>query len=135
MVAASDSIAMSASTLSMSACSLSSFPNALRCAGVVRRLCHGLSHERGRADDAVKPRVIDHLDDGAHSSPLLPDHLGPRVHQLDLRGSVGPVAELVFESLDVEAVEGAVRQDARQEEARQPAGRLGKYEKRIAHRR
>src|ERR1700687_4087415 len=94
-----------------------------------------LSHERGGADDAVESSVIDHLDDGAHSSSLLPDPHCPSVLQLDLRGCIRPVAELVLETLDVECVARAVRQDARQQTAREPARRLRKDEKCVTHRR
>ena len=57
----------------------------------------------------------------------------PRFAQLDLRGGVRAVPELVLQPLDVEAVPRAVRQHAREHEAREAAGRLREDEKRVAH--
>ncbi len=64
-MAASDSTARSASTLTIRGWSASSFPKVDRWRGVPGGLGHPLAHDRGRAQDAVEPGVVDHLDDGA----------------------------------------------------------------------
>ncbi len=51
---------------------------------MMRRLRHRLAHERRRADDAIEARVVDHVDDRPHPSPLLADHQRPRAVEQDL---------------------------------------------------
>jgi hypothetical protein len=103
--------------------------------GVVRRLLHAGSHEGGRAEDAVEPRAVDHLDDRRHATALLAHEARPGTLQLDLGRGIRAVAELVFEPLDAEPVARAVGEDARQEEAAEPGPRLGEHEEGVAHRR
>src|SRR3954468_11663796 len=84
---------------------------------------------------AVEASVIDHFDDRRDAATLLADEPRPRPAELHLRRGVGPVAELVLQSLKVNAVALAVRGEPRHEEARQPAGSLRKHQERVAHRR
>ena len=77
----------------------------------------------------------DHLDDRADAASLLADAARPGTVEADLGGSVGTVAELVLEPVDVERVALAVGQDARDEVAGEPAGSLRGDEERVAHRR
>lgn len=104
-------------------------------AGVVDGLVQPPAHPARRADDAVHPGHVDHLDDGAHAAPLLPDAPGDRAVVLDLGGGVGAVAELVLEPLQVHAVALPAGQDARQEEAGEPSRGLRQDEEDVAHRR
>ena len=62
-VAASDSIARSASTFRISGCSASSLPKALRCRAWCTACASAPAHPGRRADQAVEPRVVDHPDD------------------------------------------------------------------------
>src|SRR5439155_18587586 len=87
---------------------------------VVSRLRDSVAHSRGRADDAVEARVIDHLDDRPDPAPLLPDQLRPGAAELDLAGGIRAIAELVLQPLEEKLVAGSVRKDAREQEARQP---------------
>ena len=134
-VAASDSMQRSASTFCISGWSTSSLPNAERCAAWWVACATPCAHARGRAEHAVEARVVDHLDDRRHAAALLADHPRPGAVELDLAGGVGAVAELVLQALDAEAVAAAVGQDARQQEARQPAVGLREHQERVAHRR
>ena len=102
---------------------------------VMRCLLHRRAHRRGRPEHAVEARVVDHLDDRRHTASLLADEPRPRGLELDLARRVRAVAELVLQPLDVEAVARAVRQHARDEEAREAAFRLRQHEERVAHRR
>jgi len=102
--------------------------------GVVQGMGHPLAHDGGPTHAAVQPRVGHHLDDGGHASSLLTDQPGQRPVQLDLRGGVGAVAELVLEPLQVEGVARPVGEHAGNQEARQPAGSLGQHEEHVAHR-
>ena len=96
---------------------------------------HAGPHAGGAAHHAVEAGVVDHLDDGRHAAALLADHPRPGAPELDLARGVGAVAELVLQALDVESVAPAVGKDAREQEARQAARRLGQHEERVAHRR
>ena len=97
-------------------------------AGVVDRLGDAAPHPRGAADDAVQPRVRDHLDDRRHAAALLPQQPRGRRAELDLARGERARAELVLEPLELEA--GAALDD----EARQPARRLREDEEDVAHR-
>ena len=55
--------------------------------------------------------------------------------ELDLRGSVGAVAELVLEALQAERIDLPVRPKSRHQETGQPARRLRQHQERVAHRR
>src|SRR5487761_492486 len=126
MVVASDSMARSARTLRIKGSSMSR---------MVSRLRDGLAHQRRGADDAVEACVVDHLDDGPHSLPCFADQPRERAIKLDLARGVGAIAELVFQTLDVEGVAGAIGEDARQQEAGQAARSLGEHQEGVAHRR
>ena len=134
-VAASDSTQRSASTLRISGWSTSSVAERRAMRRVMRRLLDRHAHRGGRAEHAVEPRVVDHLDDRRHAASLLADEPRPRGVELDLARRVRAVAELVLEPLDVEAVARPVREHARDEEAREPAVGLREHEERVAHRR
>lgn len=89
----------------------------------------------GGAEHAVEPGHRHHVDDGAHTLALVTDEPGHGVVELGLAGRVGAVAELVLEPLDAEGVPASVRQHARNQEARQAAGRLGEHQEEVVHRR
>ena len=102
IVAASDSIARSASTFRISGWSISSLPNAERCAAWWIACATPARMPGGGAEHAVEPGVVDHLDDRRHAAALLADHPRPGAAELDLARGVRAVAELVLEPLDVE---------------------------------
>ena len=64
---------------------------------VPRRLGQRVAHQRRGAEHAVEPGGGDHLDDGADAAALVAEPLGQGAVELELRGGVGPVAELVLE--------------------------------------
>ena len=103
--------------------------------GVVDRLRGARAHPGGRAERAVEPGVVDHLDDRRHAAALLADQPRPGAAELDLAGGVRAVAELVLEPLDVDPVALAVGGEARHQEAGEPALGLGEDEEGVAHRR
>ena len=85
--------------------------------------------------------MADHLDDRRHAAAGLANHLRPGAEQLDLRGGVRAVAELVLQTLDVHRVARPVGQDARHQKAGQTLGGaigrlgLGEHEEDVGHRR
>ena len=95
----------------------------------MRRLLHRLPHSGRRAENAIEPRVDHHLDDCPDAAPLLADEPCARAAQLDLARRVRAVAELVLQPLDLEP------RPALEEEAREPAGRLGEHEEDVGLRR
>ena len=97
-------------------------------AGVVDRLGDAAPHRRRAADDAVQPRVRDHLDDRRDAAALLAQQPGRRAAELDLARGERARAELVLQALDLEA------RAALDDEAREPAGRLREHEEDVAHR-
>ena len=97
-------------------------------ARVVDRLGDAAPHRRRAADDAVQPRVRDHLDDRRHAAALLAQQPRGRAAELDLAGGERARAELVLEPLQLEA------RAALDDEAREPARRLGEDEEDGAHR-
>src|SRR5699024_4523931 len=110
------------------------FPERLTVLCVVQRVRDGGAHARRRTDDTIQPGAVDHLDDGAHPTPRFTDHVRHRVVVLQLGGGVGPVAELVLQTLDVQGVTAAVVQDPRYQETTEPLRCLGQGEEEIAHR-
>ena len=101
---------------------------------VVHRPRERLPDRRRRPQDAVEPRRRDHVQDCAYAAPRLPDRRRPRARELDLGTGVGPVAQLVLQSLDGEGVAGAVGQNARQQVAAEPVRPLGEDQEAVAHR-
>ena len=91
-----------------------------------------LTHAGGTAQGAVQSGQVDHLDDGRHAATLLPDQPGDRTVVFDLAGGVGMVAELVLQPLNEHPVAGAVGQHPGQEEATEPARRLGQDQEHVA---
>ena len=91
---------------------------------------HGATLQAGRAEHAVEPRVIDHLDDRLDAAAFLADEPCFRGAKLELGRRVGAVAELVLQPLDPEAL-----LTPRHEEAREAAGRLREHEEDVRHRR
>ena len=77
-VAASDSRARSASTLAISGWSTRQRAERRRWAACQVAWATPWRMIGGRAEDAVEPGVVDHLDDGPHASTLLADQLAPR---------------------------------------------------------
>ena len=72
--------------------------------GVMQRLHHGLAHHAGAAEHTIETRVGPHLENGGHAAPFLAQQPCPGIHELDLRGGIGAVAELVLQSLNEDAV-------------------------------
>ena len=58
-----------------------------------------------------------------------------RAVELDLGGGVRAVAELVLQALEAQRVDAAVGQEARHQEAGEPARRLRQHQERVRHRR
>ena len=132
---ASDSIARSASTLAISGWSASFRPKAVRwaawCAAIVTpaRIPVAVpSTQSSRVMFTISMMV-------RTPRPSSPTSQASGLVVLDLGRRVRPVAELVLQPLQVHAVPGAVRPDPGQQEAGQPAGRLGEHHEQVAHRR
>jgi hypothetical protein len=90
--------------------------------GMVGRLGDGAAHQPGRAEHAVEPGVVDHLDDRPDAAALFADELRERAVEFDLRRGVRAVAELVLQPLDVEPVARPSREHPREQVAREPGG-------------
>ena len=73
-------------------------------------------------EHAVEPGGGDHLDDRAHAAALVAEPLRPGAVELQLRGGVGAVAQLVLEPYDVQPVALAGREHPRHQEAVIPPG-------------
>ncbi len=134
-LAASESRQRSASTFWCSGCSASRRPKAARCAAwcvasaTARRMSAVEPSTQSRRVCATISMIV------ATPRPSSPSRAAQRVAELDLGRGVGAVAELVLEPPDVEAVAAPVREDARQHEAREPAGGVREHEEDVAHRR
>jgi hypothetical protein len=72
---------------------------------------------------------------GWHTAPLFADHPRQRAAEFDFAGGVGPVAEFVLQTLDIELVAGVVRAMTRQQKTGQAFFSLRQGQERIAHRR
>jgi hypothetical protein len=110
-------------------------PEGLTVPGVVRRLRERSADRRGRAQHAVQPGGVDHLDDRRHAAAGFADEPTGRPVELHLAGGVGPVAELVLEPLHPEDVAAAVGEHPGDEEAGDALLQLGEDEEQVAHRR
>src|SRR3984885_1663906 len=102
---------------------------------VVQSLNQGLAHHTGASRAAVEARKGAHLEDGRNAASLLAQKRRPRVHELDLGGGIGAIAEFVLQALDINAVKAAIGQAPRHEETRQAAAALREYQVSIALRR
>src|SRR3984957_13231553 len=102
---------------------------------VVQSLNQGLAHHTGASRAAVEARKGAYLEDGRNAASLLAQKRRPRVHELDLGGGIGAIAEFVLQALDINAVKAAVRQAPRHEETRQAAAALRQYQVSVALRR
>ena len=136
-VAASDSIARSASTLRISGWSTRRLPNAERCARVPGRLRDARAACPAAAPITQSRRVWLTISMIVGTPrPGSPTIRAQRAVELDLGGRVGAVAELVLEALEVEAAlrspSGSTRGRAKQET---PSLGLGEHEEQVAHRR
>jgi len=80
-------------------------------------LRHRLTHQPGRTDRKVEPRVVVHGDAGTDAVTRLADEIPDRASELDFGRGIGFVAALVLEPLDLQPVAGAVRQPSRDDEA------------------
>src|SRR5690606_31889885 len=96
--------------------------------GVVDGVGDAAAHPRRRADQAVEAGVVDHPDDRRDAAPLLADEPRRDPAELDLRRRQRAGAELVLEALELHP------RAALDEEAREPAGRLGEHEEDVAGR-
>ena len=103
-------------------------PERLTVAGVVHRRDRCQAHARGAAQHAIEPGRAHHLDDRGHAPAGFADLPGQRGVELDLGGGVGPVAELVLEPGDAQAVMVGTGQHAGEEEAGQAARGVGERE-------
>ena len=97
-------------------------------AGVVDRLERAAAHARGRAEQAVEPRVVDHPDDRRHAAALLADQPAAGAAELDLRGRQRARPELVLEALELHP------RPALHQEAGQAGGRLREHQEDVARR-
>ena len=128
-VAASDSTARSATTFCMSGLSASRPPNAAR-----RLTCQEASATARRIRDA-DPRTQSSRVAATISMivgtprPSSPRRRARRAPELQLRGCVRAVAELVLEPLDGERVARAIGQHAGNDEAGQPVGACARTRK------
>ena len=102
---------------------------------VVQRLRHRCALAGRGTDHAIEARHRHHLDDGANATTFLAHHPRQRAAQLGLARRVRDVAHLALQSQHLHRVLAAVGPPTRQQEARQPAGRLRQHQERIAHRR
>ena len=103
--------------------------------GMMDGLHQRLAHQRRRPHHAVQTRVLHHFDDGGHPAPFLTHALRPGAVELHFTRSVGAVAELGFQPLDVKRVAFSIRSPARQQKTRQAPGRLRQHQECIRHRR
>src|SRR3546814_8889950 len=78
-------------------------------------------------------RISDWSSDVCSSDLFLADEPAVRPLQLDLRGGIGAVAELLLQALQAQRVYRAVGQEARHQETGEPALRLGQHEEAVAH--
>jgi hypothetical protein len=101
----------------------------------MRRLGESKTHQAGGGDCAIEPGQLHHFEDGLDALSFLADALAESRVEFDFRGSVGAIAELVFQPTEENGVLCAVRPEARNEERRQSARRLRKDQESIAHRR
>ncbi|MNI05461.1 hypothetical protein D3C73_584120 [compost metagenome] len=80
---------------------------------VMAGLGQRLAHQRAGADHAIEAGHGDHFDDSGDAAPFLTDHPRQRPTELDFAGCVGAVAELVFQTLDIELIARVIRTVAR----------------------
>ena len=102
-------------------------------AGVVQCDSQRLAHQAAGAQSAIEPGQGAHLQNLRDATPLLADQPGGRALEFDLGAGVGLVAKFVLQALDMHRIAAAVRQDARQKQARQAAAGLGQDQERVAH--
>ncbi len=105
----------------------------LAIATVVDRLYQRLTHQPGRAQHAVQPRLGHHFDNGRYPAPGRAYAISLGIEELDFGRGIGMIAELVLQALDFDCVALTGSRPARQQEARQSGVFLGEHEKGIAH--
>ncbi|CAB5618105.1 Uncharacterised protein [Pseudomonas putida] len=108
-------------------------PTDLAMGAMVRGLGQRLSHQSAGADHAIETSHGHHFDDGRHSTPLFTDHPRQGAAKLHFAGSIGAVAELVLQTLDIELIVRVVGAVAWQQEAAQALVGLGQRQEGIAH--
>ena len=96
----------------------------------MQRLRQRHAHQAGRRNRAIEPRELHHLDDGADAGAFGADAPRVGIVKLDFRRCVRLVAELVLQLPEMQAVDAAVRPEARHEETGQPAVGLRQHQKR-----
>ena len=79
-------------------------PEGLAMPRVMGGLHQGLAHQGGRAQRAIQPRVVDHLENRAHAAPFLAQQRGLGVVELDFARGVRAIAQLVLQPLQEEIV-------------------------------
>src|ERR1700685_2394629 len=99
---------------------------------VVQSLNDGLAHHAGASGTAIEARESAHLEDGRYTAPFLAQQRCPRIHELDLGGGIGAIAKFVLQTLYIDAVQAAVRQAPRHEEAGQATAALRQYQVSVA---
>lgn len=99
--------------------------------GVLKRERQRLAHQAGRADREVQAREMRVGQDLADATAFLAHADGKRARVLHLARRIRAIAGLVLEALHEEAVERAVGQGSRQEEACDVAVHLGKREEAV----
>src|SRR5205807_7523493 len=105
---------------------------ALSC--VVNCLRGTLPHEACGAHRIVKACVDTHLENRLNATTFLSYEQAVRGCEFHFARGVGMIPELGLQPLQMQRVDGSIRQKARHEETRQPTGGLRETEKRIAHR-
>ena len=100
----------------------------------VQRLGQRGAHQTGGRHRGIEAGMVNHLDDGAHASALVPQAVRQRANKLDLGRGVGAVAKLVLQPLDANGVAPRF-QPARHHETGQATGGLRQGQEPIRHRR
>ena len=85
--------------------------------GMMNSLRHRLADQARRADRAIEPRVIAHFDNSRNAAAFFADQFALGARELHFTGSIGTVAELVFESQKMNRVALAVAGPTRHQKA------------------
>ena len=101
----------------------------------MNRLRKPCPHDAGIGDRAIESGERHHVHDGPDAGAGLSNHLANRAGEFDFGRGVRAVAELVLQTLEAQAVVGAVAQYPRHQEARKPLIGLRKHQECVRHRR
>src|SRR5215831_16736897 len=101
--------------------------------GMMNGLYNRLAHQSRRANGAIEAGMVDHFDDGADAATLFANELRPSLGKLNFSRSVGAIAHLVLEPLNVKMIAFTRGRPSREQETREAFGRLGQNQECIAH--